>query len=325
MSSTAPRRVVVTDYTFPALDRERAAAEAAGASFEAFQCRTAEEVADAVACATVAVVQFAPCDAEAVRRLAPGATLIRYGIGYDNIDVAAAAKRGIPVGYVPDYCIEEVADHTVSLLLTLLRKIPTLDASVRAGRWEAVAAAKPLRPFGETTVGFLGFGRIGREVCARLRPFGFRFLVADPALADEEAVRLGVGRCDIATLFRDADALSLNAPAVAETVHIVNRDTLASMRPGAVIVNTARGKLVDETALAEALAAGRVAGAALDVFEGEPLPAESPLRGAPNLVLTPHAAWYSEAAIDRLQARVAGDVAAALAGRRPRRPVPGSA
>ncbi len=325
MSERAARRVVVTDYTFPNLDRERLAAEALGASFEAHQCRTAAEVASAIAGADVAVVQFAPCGAEAIAGLAPGATLLRYGIGYDNIDVAAAAARSMPVGYVPDYCIDEVADHTVALMLSSLRKLPGLDASLRAGRWEAVAAARPLKPFAETVVGFLGFGQIGREICRRLKPFGFQFIVADPMLDDAKAAELGVRRVDVGTLFREADALSLNAPATPETTGIVNAGTLKTMKSNAVIVNTARGKLVNEPDLAAALTDGVIAGAGLDVFETEPLPADSPLRQAPNLILTPHAAWYSEAAIGRLQQLIADDIGAALSGARPRRPVPGSA
>ncbi|WP_274631123.1 C-terminal binding protein [Arvimicrobium flavum] len=325
MSEGAARRVVVTDYTFPNLDRERLAAEKLGASFEAHQCRTAAEVASAIAGADVAVVQFAPCGAEAIAGLAPGATLLRYGIGYDNIDVAAAAARSMPVGYVPDYCIDEVADHTVALMLSSLRKLPGLDASLRAGRWEAVAAARPLKPFAETVVGFLGFGQIGREICRRLKPFGFQFIVADPMLDDAKAAELGVRRVDVGTLFREADALSLNAPATPETTGIVNAGTLKTMKSNAVIVNTARGKLVNEPDLAAALTDGVIAGAGLDVFETEPLPADSPLRQAPNLILTPHAAWYSEAAIGRLQQLIADDIGAALSGARPRRPVPGSA
>lgn len=319
---SAPRRVVVTDHGFPDLARERAAAEAAGAGFAEFRCRTAEEVAEAIRGADVAVIQFAPCTAEAIAGLAPGATLLRYGIGYDNIDVAAARARGIAVGYVPDYCVAEVADHTVALMLALLRKLLPLDASVRAGQWDAVAVARPLRPLEETTVGFLGFGRIGREVQARLRPFGCRFLVADPALDSDAAAALGVEVVGVDALFAASDALSLNAPAVPGTIGIVNAGTLATMRPGAVIVNTSRGRLIDEAALAAALASGQLGGAALDVFEAEPLPADSPLRTAPGLILSPHAAWYSEAAIGRLQQLVADDIAAALAGRPPRCPVP---
>lgn len=318
-------RVVVTDYTFPDLERERRAAERLGASFEAHQCRSAEDVARAIEGADVAVVQFAPCNAAAIAGLAPGATLLRYGIGYDNIDVAAAAERSIAVGYVPDYCIDEVADHTVALMLSLLRKIPALDRSVRAGKWDAVGTAKPVAPFSETIIGLLGFGRIGREVWQRLKPFGFSLVVSDPALDDAEASTLGLRRVDSRTLFEEADAISLNAPAVEDTIGIVNQANLKLMKPHAVIVNTSRGKLVVEDDLAEALRQNLIAGAALDVFETEPLPAGSQLRETPNLVLTPHAAWYSETAIGRLQQLIADDIAAALSGNRPRRPVPGSA
>lgn len=318
------RRVVVTDYTFPDLAREQAAAEADGTEFVACQCKTADEVAKAVAGATVAIVQFAPLGADAIAGMAPGGGIVRYGIGYDNIDLPSAFARQLPVGYVPDYCTAEVADHTASLVLASLRKLLQLDASVRAGDWAAVAVAKPIKPFDETVVGFLGLGRIGSLVLARLAPFGFRFLLADPQLSDARAAELGATRVDIATLFRDADVLSLHAPATPETTQVVNAKNLATMKPGALIVNTARGKLVDEAALADALVRGVIGGAALDVFETEPLPADSPLRSAPNLLLTPHAAWYSDAAIVKLQELVAGDITRLLKGQPPRCPVPGS-
>lgn len=317
-------RVVVTDYTFPTLEQEQAAAERAGASFEAHQCRTAEEVAAAAAGASVVAVQFAPFDASAVAGLAEGAAVIRYGVGFDNIDVAACAARGISVGYVPDYCADEVADHTAASLLALLRKLFALDASVRRQEWQAVAVARPLKGFSETVIGFFGFGHIGRLTCARLKPFGFRFIAADPALRQDDAEALGIGLVDADRLFSTADAICMHAPATPATRHFVNAERLARMRPNAVIVNTARGALIDEAALAEALSAGQIAGAALDVFNAEPLPADSPLRDAPGLVLTPHAAWYSDGAIGRLQGLVAEDIGAWLAGRPLRRPVPGS-
>lgn len=322
---TAAVKVVVTDYTFPGLEQEQAAARAAGAEFAAFQCRTADEVAHAVAGAKVAVVQFAPFTAAAVAALAPGAAVIRYGVGYDNIDVAACLEKGVSVSYVPDYCADEVADHTAASLLSLLRKLPGLDASVRAGDWKAVAVAKPLKGFGDALVGFFGFGHIGRLTHARLKPFGFRFAVADPMLQEHQARELGLELMDAETLFRCADAVCLHAPANPKTKFFVNAERLAGMQSHAVVVNTARGALVDEAALAAALSDGTIGGAALDVFNTEPLPADSPLRDAPNLILTPHAAWYSEGAIGRLQGLVAGDITAWLAGQPLRRPVPGVA
>ena len=317
-------KVVVTDYTFPDLDRERAAATAAGAEFQAFQCRNSAEVAEAIRGATVAVVQFAQADRAAIAGLAANAALIRYGIGFDNIDVAAANERKFPVGYVPDYCPDEVAEHTCAALLTLLRKITALDASVRAGQWKAVAVAKPMKPFAETLIGFFGFGQIGKSVHARLRGFGFRFAVADPAVSEAEALGLGIQKLSAEALFAQADAISLHAPANAATTHFVNAARLATMQTHAVLVNSARGALVDEDALAEALLKGLIAGAALDVFEQEPLPDTSSLRAAPGLLLTPHVAWYSDAAIGRLQQLVADDIGSHLNGRPLRKPVPGS-
>lgn len=314
--------VVVTDYTFPDLAQENAAALAGGAEFVANQCRSAAEVTSAVAGADVVVVQFAPFDATAAAAVARGAAIIRYGVGYNNIDVAAAEANGLRVGYVPDYCADEVADHTAAAALAMLRKLPMLDASVRAEKWAAVAYAKPLKPFGETSFGFFGLGQIGRAVLARLKGFGFRFLAADPGLSQEDATRIGVMLVDAATLLRESDIITLHAPATAETTGYFNAARLATMRPHAVIVNSARGQLIVEDDLAEALTRGTIAGAALDVFHVEPLPANSLLRRAPNTLLTPHAAWYSEAAIHRLQALVAEDIARALRGEGPRKPVP---
>ena len=315
-------RVVVTDYTFPALDQEEAAARAAGAEFSAHQCRTAEAVAEAVAGADVAVVQFAPFGPAAAAAVRPGATVIRYGVGYDNIDLAAARAAGLRVGYVPDYCADEVADHTAAAALAMLRKLPVLDASVRAGDWAAVKVCKPMKPFSRTVFGFFGLGQIGRAVLARLRGFGFDFIAADPGLTEADAAGLGVRKVDNDTLLATADIISLHAPATAQTTGFFNADRLARMQPHAVIVNSARGLLIDEADLAAALRAGTIAGAALDVFRTEPLPADSPLRGAPGLLLTPHAAWYSEDAIGRLQGLVAEDIARALRGEGPRKPVP---
>lgn len=315
-------RVVVTDYTFPDVQQELAAATAAGADFAAFQCRSAEDVANAVRGADVAVVQFAPFTDGAADAMPQGATVIRYGVGYNNIDLAAARRRGLRVGYVPDYCADEVADHTAAAAVAMLRKLPALDASVRAGEWAAVARCKPLKPFTATTFGFFGLGQIGRAVLSRLKGFGFRFLATDPGLGADEAAALGVTAVDADTLLAEADILSLHAPATAGTIGFFDAARLARMRPGAILVNSARGQLIVEEDLAAALQTGAIGGAALDVFHVEPLPADNALRRAPNLLLTPHAAWYSEAAIHKLQALVAEDIARALRGESPRKPVP---
>lgn len=322
--SSTKSRVVVTDYTFPDVVAERAAAEQQGAEFIACQCKSPQDVARAVEGADVALVQFAPLTAQAITGMAEGAGIIRYGIGYDNIDLAAAFNRGFAVGYMPDYCTNEVADHTASLMLAALRKVMQLDASVRAGDWNAVAVAKPIKPSSETTIGFLGMGRIGSMVLARLKPFGFRFLVADPQVDAARATEMGVTSVDREALFKQVDVLLLHAPATKETTHAINAQTLRTMKSHTIIVNTARGQLIDEDALAVALTSGVIGGAALDVFEKEPLPSDSALHGVPNLILTPHSAWYSDSAIVRLQELAAIDIERLLSGLGPRRPVPGS-
>ncbi len=314
-------KVVVTDATFPDVAKEEAAARAAGATFERHACKTAEDVAAAVRGATVAVVQFAPLTRAVIAGLAPGATAIRYGVGYNNFDVPALNDHGIRGAYVPDYCTAEVADHTAASILTLLRKITALDASVRKGDWAAVGIAKPLKSFADTTIGFLGFGRIAQEVATRLAPFGFHFLAHDPYFTGQFA-RLTL--TDLPTLLAQSDALTLHAPATAETTGIINAANLARMKPTAFLVNTARGDLIDEPALAAALTQGQLSGAALDVFQTEPLPPDSPLRTAPNLLLGPHAAWYSDVAVERLQSLVADEITRALTGQGVRKPIPGS-
>ena len=315
-------RVVVTDTIFPGLVQEEFAATSAGARFEGFQCKTAEDVIAAVKDADVAIVQFAPFNAEAAKAVKPGATVIRYGVGYDNIDVAAARAQGLKVGYVPDYCTDEVADHTAALALAVLRKLPALNASVRAGEWAAVKHSKPLKPFGETVFGFFGIGQIGSAVLTRLKGFGFQFMAADPGLTQSDAQALGITLVDPDTLLAEADIISCHAPAAEGTIGFFNADAFARMKETAFLINTARGQLIDEADLAAALQEGAIAGAGLDVFEREPLPSDSPLRQAPNIILSPHAAWYSDAAIDRLQGLVAEDITLALKGEGPRKPVP---
>jgi D-3-phosphoglycerate dehydrogenase len=312
-------RVVVTDATFPDLAREEAAARTLGAQFERHACKSADDVVAAVKGADVAVVQFAPLTAAAIAGLNPGARAIRYGVGFNNFDLAALDAAGVWAAYVPDYCTDEVADHTAAAILTLLRKLMPLEAQVRRGEWNVVAVTKPLPAFRDTTVGFLGLGRIAQEVMRRLHPFGFRFIATDP-VAQVDGVRM----VDLPTLLAEADVLTLHAPASPQTVGIINAEALARMKPTAYLVNSARGDLVVEHALAEALTARKLAGAALDVFAVEPLPMDSPLRSAPNLMLTPHAAWYSDVAVAQLQTLVADEITRALTGQPPRRPIPGT-
>lgn len=318
-SPTMPK-VVVTDASYPHLDRERAVAARHGAQFVAAQCKSSEDVLKAVSGADVVLVQYARITDEVLARMAPNAVVVRYGLGLDNIDLRAAERRGVRVAYVPDYATSEVADHTVALMLTALRKIIALDRSVRAGAWDASAVCTPMPSFSQAAVGFVGFGRIGRQVYERLKPFGFAALVSDPFAAATELQTAGATSAPLDELFMHADVITLHAPLTNDTRHIVNASRLSAMKRTAVIINTARGALIDTVALEHALANNHIAGAALDVFEHEPLPAESRLRALPNVILTPHAAWYSEAAAERVQALAADEVDRALSGKPPRRP-----
>lgn len=315
-------KVVVTDATFPRLDHERAVAARYGAELEEARCKSEQDVVAAAAGADVLLVQFAKVTRDALAKLAPNAVVVRYGIGLDNVDLLAARDLGIKVVYVPDYATGEVADHTAALILTSLRKIISLDKSVRDGAWDAVGTAKPVKSFAESIVGFVGFGRIGREVHSRLQPFGFGSIVHDPYTSAETLSELKARSVDLDELFATADVVTLHAPLTPATHHVVNAQRLGRMKPTAVIVNTARGGLIDPVALEDAVSTGRIGGAALDVFELEPLPAYSGLRRLANVILTPHAAWYSTRSAEQLQALAADEVDRHLSGRPARCPAP---
>ncbi|UED84447.1 C-terminal binding protein [Streptomyces profundus] len=307
-------RVVVTDQAFGQVHHERATAERFAATFAEHRCADEPGTVEAVRGADVAFVNFAPMTRPALAALAPGATVIRYGIGYDNVDVDAARELGVRVANVPDYGTGTVADHAVACLLALLRRLPAYDRAVRANGWAAPSDVGPLPSLTATTVGLVGTGQIGLAVRERLRPFGCRVLASDPFADPAALARQGIEHVELAELLASSHAVSLHAPATRATHRLIGRSSLALMRQGAVLVNTSRGALVDPDALAEALRAGRLAGAALDVHDPEPLPPDSPLRALPQVLLTPHAAFYSTDSLDALQRLAAEEAARALAG-----------
>ncbi|TFV70588.1 C-terminal binding protein [Blastococcus sp. CT_GayMR20] len=303
------RLVVVTDQAFGGVEREAAIAAGFGARFAEHHCRTEKETIAAVAGASVAFVNFAPITESVLERLKPEALVIRYGIGVDNVDLDAARRLGVSVANVPDYGSDTVADHAAASLLALLRRIPHYDRAIRADGWTLPTDVGPVVGFGSTTVGLVGTGRIGLALAGRLVPFGIRVIAHDPYADADLTAAAGVELVGLDELLTSSHGISLHAPLTDETRRLINADTLARMRPGAVLVNTARGGLVDSLALAGSLERGHLAGAALDVMEPEPLPLDSPLRTAPGVVLTPHAAFYSDdslAALQRLAAEEAG-------------------
>lgn len=306
-------RTVITDHGFPHVRQEEAILAAAGSQLVVAQARTADAVLAAARDADALLVQWAPVDAAVIAGLARCRVIVRYGIGYDNVDLAAAKARGIPVCNVPDYGVNEVAEHAVSLALALARQLPALDARLRAGTWK-ITPDRPMPALGESVFATAGFGRIARHAHAVMRGFGGRRIAYDPFVPAEAMAAAGVEKVELDALFAQADLLSLHLPLTAETKHFISAARLATMKRTAIIVNTARGPLIDTAALAAALQAGTVAGAGLDVFEQEPLPADHPLRAAPNALLTSHVAWYSESSIPRLQRLAAEEAARALRG-----------
>jgi len=306
-------KVVVTDRKFPSYDIEREVLEPLGVDFQVHACRTTDEVLAVAADADVLLVSWIDITAEAIAGLTRCRGIIRYGVGYEMLDTRAAAERGIPVINVPDYCTDEVADHAMMLVLALARKLPQVMGEVREGRW-AGAPCRPIHALRDTTFGLFGIGRIGRAVIERARPFGFRLQAHDPYAPLELFDQLGVDNVDFDTLVTTSQVLSLHSPLTDATRNVIDASVLARMPQGSRLVNVSRGGLIDETALASALAAGHLAGAALDVFEREPLSPESPLREAPGLIATSHCAWYSEASFERLQRFAALEAARLIRG-----------
>lgn len=306
-------RVVITDHGFPNLRHEEDVITAAGGELVVAQCKTPEEVLAASRDADALLVQWAPVNAAVIAELARCKVIVRYGIGYDNVDIAAAKARGIPVCNVPDYGVHEVAEHAVSMAVALARQLPSIDARLRAGTWK-ITPDRQMPSLREMTFATAGFGRIARSAHHMIRGFGGKRIAYDPFVPADVMAMEGVEKVEIDDLFTRADLVSLHLPLTAETKHFVNAERLKEMKPTAIIINTARGPLIDTVALAAALKNDQIAGAGIDVFETEPLPADHPLRSAPRAILTSHVAWYSESSIPRLQRLAGEEVARGLKG-----------
>ena len=236
--------------------------------------------------------------------------MIRMGLGYDSIDVPAATEAGILVSNVVDWCNDEVADHASALLLAGLRRVGPMDRALHRGVWDRQPAMEIVRLRGKT-LGILGFGRIGQAVARRMSAFGLELIAYDPYIPPAIAEAYGVSLVSLDELLARSDALTVHARLIPETRHLLGAAEFARMKPGAFLVNTARGPIVDEVALVEALSAGRLSGAALDVMETEPLPADSPLAAMENVLLTPHLASFSREASAQLY-QMSAEIAAAL-------------
>jgi D-3-phosphoglycerate dehydrogenase len=266
--------------------------------------------------ADVVLVSGAPMTRRVMENMPRCRGIVRYGVGLDNVDVPAATDLGIVVAHVLNFCTEEVANHVILLLLACAKKLLVLDRSMRDGRWGGIPAADYPAVFGQT-LGIVGLGEIGRSVARKGQALGMEIIAHDPYVK-EGAGPLPARLVRLEDLLRQSDYVSLNSPLTKETFHLIGERELALMKPTAVLINTARGPVVDEPALIEALRQGKIAAAGLDVFEAEPLPASSPLLKLDNVILTPHTAGISHESARTVRTEVGKAAADLLAGRWPR-------
>ncbi len=309
-------KVVVTDYIEDNLDWEAEELKKAGIEFEVYQLKfkSESEIVDKIKDADVVVVNMVKMTESLLSQLPNCKLLIRHGIGYDNVDVDACTKHGIPFAYQPDYCKEDVAEHAIALMFACARKVvwsrQTLDQSSASGQWD-FSKLFPIYRLDKKTVGIIGVGRIGSRVYRKLKSFGFNFLGHDPYLSEKRKNDLdGLRFVDRDTLLRESDFVTVHTPLNNETRHLINRETLALMKPTAYLINTSRGPMVDAEALAEALENEVIAGAAIDVYDVEPPPPTLALFKCRNIILTPHIGWASEEAGWEIRKSILDDIMA---------------
>ncbi len=309
-------KIVVTDYEFPDLSPEQDVLAKAGLSLTAYKCQTEHDLIEACRDADAVINQYAQMTAAVLRSMEKCKVISRYGIGLNTIDVPVATSLGICIGNVPDGSLEEVSDHTIALLLSVSRGIAKFDRAVKSGLWD-YTVVKPLYRTRGKTLGLLSFGRIPQRVAAKMKSFGVRTIAYDPFVDKDLAKGMDVELVDFETLCHQSDYLSIHTPLTDKTRHILDEDHFALMKPTAIVINTGRGPVIDETALIKALTEGRIAGAGLDVFETEPLKPSHPLLSLENVVLSTHAAWYSEDSELEIRSKTAQNVVEVMQGRYP--------
>jgi len=307
-------QVFITDCGFETPDIERAILEPLGCEVVRGQCTDPDELVKLLADKEYVLTVWAPLNAKVIAAMNRAKVIVRYGIGVDAIDLEAAAQRHLPVCNVPDYCIDEVADHTVMFMLALTRQtIPNWDV-IRGGDWKLAVPLEEMKTMKDLTIGLAGFGRIGREVAVRLRSFHCQIHVYDPVVAPEVITQAGCVPVSWNDLLAGSDLLSLHLPSTAKTRGLIDRAALARMKKGALFVNVSRGTLVKTDDLVAALREGRLAGAGLDVTDPEPLPADSPLRKMPHVIISAHVASASANAARKLRTSAAQTIACAVRG-----------
>jgi D-3-phosphoglycerate dehydrogenase len=324
--ATTRERVVIADYDYDDVDIERSIIEKAGFELIAAQCKTEEDVIEVAHDAAGVVAQYATISGRVIAELSDCRVIARYGTGVDIVDVDAATSHNILVTNVPsDWCENEVADHAMALLLAVARKITLYDQATRGGTWQWQSGA-PIHRLRGSVLGLLSFGAIARAIAARAAGFGMRITAHDPYVSAEEITAAGTTGVSFDELVTESDYLVIQAPLTSQTHHLFDESQLRRMKPSAILVNTARGPIVDDRALHRALSEGWIAGAGLDDIEEEPAKvrdwrADNPLFSLDNVIITPHAAYYSEEAIATVRHFAAEEVVRVLTGQPPLSPV----
>lgn len=316
-----PGTVLVTDHVFGNLDLERESLAAIGFSLQLSPAADEDTLTEHAEHAQALLVCYAPVTARVLQAAARGGSRIaaRYGIGVDNVDLAAASEAGILVTNVPDYCLDEVADHTLMLMLAALRNLHPAALAVDRGEWTVPQSG--IHRLRGRRLALVGVGRIGRRVAERALAFGLEVVGYDPYLSDWSQPPGLKRAASLREAIAEADIISLHAPLTVDNHHLIDDEAIAIMTRAPLVVNTSRGGLVDLEAVTRALQEGRLSAVALDVTEPEPLPAEHPLRAHPRALVTPHMSFYSAEAQQDLQRRAVEEVVRALTGQSPRCPV----
>ena len=310
-------KVLITDYVWPSTDPERAVLEAGGASVVVAPNGEEGTLVDLARDADAIMTCFAQVTENVVRAAEQCIVIGRFGVGVDNIAVSTATELGIAVTYVPDYCVDEVSDHVMALLHTWNRKIALFDRSVKERGWGSQPLTMRMMRLRGKTLGIVGFGRIGQAVAAKARAFGLHVLATDPivpgALVEAEGGRM----VDLPTLLAESDFISLHTPLNEATRNLIGREELSMMKEDAFLINAARGPLIDEIALHDALKSGTIAGAGLDVMVDNSPPQDHPLLSLENIIITPHVAFFSQESTLELEERAAAEVVSVMQGRMP--------
>jgi|MudIll2142460700_1097286.scaffolds.fasta_scaffold221919_1 D-3-phosphoglycerate dehydrogenase len=312
--------VAVTDSPFPNLDPATQVLSELNAELKLAKGTTPEDILAIAREADGLLVTYAKVTAQMIEQLKRCKVIARFGIGVDSVDIDAATRAGIIVTNVPEYCEDEVSDHAMALLLSLIRKIPFANKQTHAGVW-SMPAVVPIHRLRGSVLGLAGFGKIPRLVAVKAQAFGLQVQTYDPYVSSEAAAKLGVKLVSLPELLKTSDYISIHAPLTPETDRMFNADAFRQMKRSALLVNTARGPLVDVEALVDALDNKLIAGAALDVLPQEPPPSNFRLLGRDDVILTPHTSFYSEESLVELQTKAAQQVALVLSGKEPRYPI----